>query len=85
MPSSEEVDAYKNSEQFAHLLSHLNIQMDYFAANQHIIAKHLLDEGNVASLEDTAYLICCGYGLTNENEYSKKLMLLLKIIIFPKE
>lgn len=48
MPSAEEVDAYKNSEQFAHLLSHLNIQMDYFAANQHIIAKHLLDEGNVA-------------------------------------
>jgi hypothetical protein len=47
MPELEEVNQYKNTEAFGHLLSRLNIQMDNFLANQHIIAKHLLDEGNV--------------------------------------
>ena len=45
--STEEANGFKNSEQFGLLLNNLNIKMEHFSANQHIIAKHLLDEGNV--------------------------------------
>ena len=48
MPSDEELDAYKGSEEFEHLLSKMNSNIEQFEANRHFIAKHLLDDGKVA-------------------------------------
>ena len=47
MPASQEIDEYKNSEHFTHTLHILNVNIDHFDKNKHIIAKHLLDEGKV--------------------------------------
>ena len=47
MPASQEIDEYKNSELFTHTLHILNVNIDHFDKNKHIIAKHLLDEGKV--------------------------------------
>lgn len=47
IPSTDEATEYRDSEQFSALLKSLTINLDHFKANQHIIAKHLLDEGKV--------------------------------------
>jgi len=47
IPSTNEATEYRDSEQFSALLKSLTINLDHFKANQHIIAKHLLDEGKV--------------------------------------
>lgn len=47
IPGSEEIDAYKNSEHFTQTLHTLNVNIDHFDKNKHILAKHLLDEGMV--------------------------------------
>lgn len=48
IPNAAQIGEFKNSEKFLELLNRLNIRPDNFTVNQHLIAKHLLDEGNVA-------------------------------------
>jgi flavin reductase (DIM6/NTAB) family NADH-FMN oxidoreductase RutF len=56
LPTQEEINEFQQSEAFNSLLNRLNIKPENFVANQHLIAKYLLDEGNVAEAWKTLLL-----------------------------
>jgi flavin reductase (DIM6/NTAB) family NADH-FMN oxidoreductase RutF len=48
IPSAEEIAEYSKSTEFSELLQKMNIAKEHFNEAKHLLAKNLLDDGNVA-------------------------------------